>query len=58
MNIDELKEQVQQNLWKYIDSLSIKDFDTERVLVRDDVLDIVENTFSNAFHAPAPKVGA
>jgi hypothetical protein len=54
MNLEELKEQIQQNLWDYIDTLKPEYLEIDKAWVRDDILDVVEQTFIDAFFAPAP----
>lgn len=47
MNLDELKEQLQENIRTYLDEYDM--------YIVDDLCDIVVNTFNNAFYTGAPK---
>jgi hypothetical protein len=54
MNIDELKEQLQENLISYMDTVQSQFLDIDRQWVYDDMCQVVVDTFNDAFYAPAP----
>jgi hypothetical protein len=53
MNIDELKEQLQEDIISYF--WTVHNFEPELV---DTICQIIVDRFNKSFHAPAPKVGA
>jgi hypothetical protein len=54
MNLDELKEQLQENLISYMDTVQSQFLDIDRQWVYDDLCQVVVDTFNDAFYAPAP----
>jgi hypothetical protein len=54
MNLDELKEQLQENLISYMDTVQSQFLDIDRQWVYDDMCQVVVDTFNDAFYAPAP----
>lgn len=53
MNLDELKEQLQENLITYMDTVQSKYLDIDRQWVYDDLCQVVVDTFNDAFYAGA-----
>jgi hypothetical protein len=54
MNLDELKEQLQENLISYMDTVQSQFLDIDRQWVYDDMCQVVVDTFNDSFYAPAP----
>jgi len=54
MNLDELKEQLQENLISYMDTVQSQFLDIDRQWVYDDMCQVVVDTFNEAFYAPSP----
>jgi hypothetical protein len=54
MNLLELKEQLQENLISYMDTVQSQFLDIDRQWVYDDMCQVVVDTFNDAFYAPAP----
>jgi hypothetical protein len=54
MNLDELKEQLQENLISYMDTVQSQFLDIDRQWVYDDLCQVVVDTFNDSFYAPAP----
>jgi hypothetical protein len=54
MNLEELKEQLQENLISYMDTVQSQFLDIDRQWVYDDMCQVVVDTFNDAFYAPAP----
>jgi len=54
MNLEELKEQLQENLISYMDTVQSQFLDIDRQWVYDDLCQVVVDTFNDAFYAPAP----
>jgi hypothetical protein len=54
MNLEELKEQLQENLISYMDTVQSQYLDIDRQWVYDDMCQVVVDTFNDAFFAPAP----
>ena len=54
MNLEELKEQLQENLISYMDTVQSQFLDIDRQWVYDDMCQVVVDTFNDAFFAPAP----
>lgn len=54
MNLDELREQLQENLIAYMDTVQSKFLDIDRQWVYDDLCQVVVDTFNDAFFADSP----
>jgi len=54
MNLEELREQLQENLISYMDTVQSQFLDIDRQWVYDDMCQVVVDTFNDAFYAPAP----
>jgi hypothetical protein len=54
MNLIELREQLQENLISYMDTVQSQYLDIDRQWVYDDLCQVVVDTFNEAFYAPAP----
>jgi hypothetical protein len=54
MTLEELKEQLQENLISYMDTVEPQYLDIDRQWVYDDLCQVVVDTFNEAFYAPAP----
>jgi len=54
MNLIELREQLQENLISYMDTVQSQYLDIDRQWVYDDLCQVVVDTFDKAFYAPAP----
>jgi len=59
MNLDELKEQLQNNLITYLSEINSCEFHDSYIDpdTLDTVCQIVVDTFNKSFYAPTPKVG-
>ena len=54
MSLEELREQLQENLISYMDTVQSQFLDIDRQWVYDDMCQVVVDTFNDAFYAPAP----
>jgi len=54
MTLIELREQLQENLISYMDTVQSQFLDIDRQWVYDDMCQVVVDTFNDAFYAPAP----
>jgi len=54
MTLEELREQLQENLISYMDTVQSQFLDIDRQWVYDDMCQVVVDTFNDAFYAPAP----
>jgi hypothetical protein len=54
MSLEELREQLQENLISYMDTVQSQFLDIDRQWVYDDMCQVVVDTFNDAFFAPAP----
>jgi len=54
MTLNELREQIQENLHTYMDTVQSSYLDEDRQWVYDDMCQVVVDTFDEAFYAPAP----
>jgi len=54
MNLLELREQLQENLISYMDTVQSQFLDIDRQWVYDDMCQVIVDTFDDAFFAPAP----
>ena len=54
MNLDELKEQLQENLISYMHTVQSQFLDIDRQWVYDDMCQVVVDTFNDAFYLDSP----
>jgi len=54
MTLDELKEQLQENILTYMDTVESNYLEIDRQWVYDDLCQVIVDTFNDAFYAPAP----
>ena len=54
MTLEDLREQLQENLISYMDTVQSQFLDIDRQWVYDDMCQVVVDTFNDAFYAPAP----
>jgi len=54
MSLEELREQLQENLISYMDTVQSQFLDIDRQWVYVDMCQVVVDTFNDAFYAPAP----
>jgi len=54
MTLDELREQLQENVLTYMDTVESNYLEIDRQWVYDDLCQVIVDTFNDAFYAPAP----
>ena len=52
--LNDLREQLQENILSYMDTVQSQYLDIDRQWVYDDLCQVVVDTFNDAFYAPAP----
>ena len=54
MTLDELREQLQENVLTFMDTVESNYLEIDRQWVYDDLCQVIVDTFNDAFYAPAP----